>query len=271
MTLCLICCDLAHTKSIGLGSEKFPRKFATSQQEKSPDAFREETYQKRNGEDETVWAFTKVLRLRKNAKKRTITKREKRRILAAVGNKNLVLSRKQQTYLAELGQRDTQLDAGGIGKGYALSLMVARLRKRGVRRAWLNFGGSSFYGMGAPHGRKGWPVLLRSAQPGHPNGILLLNDQALSSSLSLRPDGRGGNKSPHIIDPNTGRWVRKYRFAAAQCKSATDAEVLSTTLIIRPNLWKRIQPNFPNCATIRHERNNPIQVDRALLPHWKPL
>ncbi len=40
--------------------------------EDSPHSFRQYTYQKRTGEDETVWAFTKVLRLKKYGRKRIV-------------------------------------------------------------------------------------------------------------------------------------------------------------------------------------------------------
>ncbi len=48
------------------------REVASHLKENHPNSFREYSYQKRNGESEKVWAFTKVLRLKKYGRKRIV-------------------------------------------------------------------------------------------------------------------------------------------------------------------------------------------------------
>lgn len=130
---------------------------------------------------------------------------------------------------------DKPLDSGGIGKGLAVDAIVALLRRAGVQRAFIDFGGSSFYGLGGP-----WRVALSAATSRVPESIISLTDQALSSSKARTAEGRA-----HIVDPRDGRRVRAPRVAAARGPSATVAEALSTALIVDPGGVARWQRRFP--------------------------
>lgn len=135
-----------------------------------------------------------------------------------------------------------RLDPGALGKGYAVDAMVAALRSRGVKRAFIDFGGSSFYGLGTPRGRTGWPVLLdrEAVRRGDlPRGRVSLRDAGLSSSATL-----AGGK-PHIVDPRSGRLVTARRLAIVVSPSASDAEALSTALVVAPTLQPRLARAFP--------------------------
>jgi thiamine biosynthesis lipoprotein len=183
----------------------------------------------------------------------------------AVGLRVLEISRDGATALRHPVAR---LDPGGIGKGHALEAMVARLRAQGIRRAFIDFGGSSFYGLGAPAGREGWPVQLRSNSPGRSLGIVLLRDMSLSVSMSrLSP-----HRSPrvHIVDPRTGRFITEARFAAALSPSATDAEVLSTALIVDPSLQAKLTERYPGSASLLEIPGKPLRVVPAFRAHWVP-
>lgn len=146
------------------------------------------------------------------------------------------------------------LDPGAAGKGYALDQVVAALRRAGARRAWLDFGGSSFYGLGRPPGRAGWPVLLRS----NPEQVINLRDQALSSSMSLIPPKTGAGKATgHIVDPRTGQQVQVQRFAGVVASTATVAEVLSTALVVQPLLISRLNASHPGAQAVVQQAGQP--------------
>jgi len=132
----------------------------------------------------------------------------------------------------------TRLDPGALGKGYAVDAIVAALRAVGVRCAFVDFGGSSFYGLGAPPGRDGWPVGIDGASGDHPMEIVALRDRALSSSESLAA-GRA-----HIVDPRTGALVTARRGAAVISASASEAEALSTALVVDPGLLDQLEQRF---------------------------
>ncbi len=125
------------------------------------------------------------------------------------------------------------LDLGAIAKGYAVDCIARTFRRRGIRRALINFGASSLYALGAPRGLPGWPVMVRGHTPGALAGAFLLRDRALSVSGTHRRDLTGRELGTHVIDPRTGRRLRRRAMAAVIGPSAETAEVLSTALLVR--------------------------------------
>lgn len=133
---------------------------------------------------------------------------------------------------------DVALDPGGNGKGWALDRAVRVLRGHGIRHALLDFGGSSWYGMGVPPEGEAWRVTVQDTE-GRPAGVVRLRDQALSVSEAWRPTPDGRSEETHILDPSTRRPVQDQRMAVVVSPSATDAEVLSTALVVAgmEGLW----------------------------------
>lgn len=127
-----------------------------------------------------------------------------------------------------------RLDPGGDGKGVAVDAIIAVMRARGVRNAFVDFGGSSWFALGVPPEGDGWTVTLTDADR-EPVGTVLLRDQALSVSSSMQwisaEDGSQVAR-PHLFDPRSGEAVDAWRSVAVVCASATDAEVLSTAVAI---------------------------------------
>ena len=126
------------------------------------------------------------------------------------------------------------LDPGGLGKGFALDALVARLRRAGVREALLNFGGSSFYSLGRRRA-----IGVQSASSEQLAGWVWLKDQGLSSSKSYA-DGRS-----HIVDPLRGRLIAERRTAVVIASSAGLAEGLSTALVAHPELIAGLERRYP--------------------------
>jgi len=127
-----------------------------------------------------------------------------------------------------------RLDPGGDGKGVAVDAMVAVMRARGVRNAFVDFGGSSWFALGTPPEGEGWRVILTDADRSAV-GTVLLRDEALSVSSSLQwVEAEGGEPvaRPHLFDPRSGEAVFAPRSVAVVGPSATDAEVLSTAVAI---------------------------------------
>lgn len=118
-----------------------------------------------------------------------------------------------------------QIDLGGIGKGYAIDQIVALLREWEIDTALLSGGASSVFAIGAPPGKKGWPVSFSSpGKSAQKLACLHLREKALS--------GSGLMKGQHIIDPRTARPVRG-NFAVWTCAlNATAADALSTAFMI---------------------------------------
>ncbi len=126
------------------------------------------------------------------------------------------------------------LDPGAIGKGWALDRAVSVLRELGVASALLHGGTSSVYGLGAPAGAAGWRVAVQD--PDAPSGRLaevVLCDQALGvSAIHGRVLVRDGQPEGHVLDPRTGLAVHHTSLAAVVAPSATDADAVSTALLV---------------------------------------
>lgn len=112
-----------------------------------------------------------------------------------------------------LPRPETRLDPGGLAKGWALERATALLLEMGVERALLHGGTSSVVGLGP----EPWKVAVE-------NQVLTLQNDALSVS--------GTRERRHIVDPRSGLPVETRSIAVVQTTSATDAEALSTALLI---------------------------------------
>lgn len=121
-----------------------------------------------------------------------------------------------------------QLDLGGIGKGIALDRVRQLLLDRGVGQAFLSFGESSVSVIGTHPAADCWPVGVEDLfAPGRSLHRFALRDAAMSTS---------GNRvgQAHIVDPRSGAHVTGCQTMTVACASATDAEVLSTALLVVP-------------------------------------
>ncbi len=147
------------------------------------------------------------------------------------GMDGLELRSSGPTHEARLTRAGMRLDPGGNGKGWALDAAVRVLRNAGVESAYLDFGGSSFYGLGKAAKADSWQV--RFPASGDDAYVFQLADAALSSSAALRADEDApDDRTAHIVDPATGQLVETDREVAVMASSATDAEVLSTALVV---------------------------------------
>jgi thiamine biosynthesis lipoprotein len=139
-----------------------------------------------------------------------------------------------------------RIDSGGDGKGVAVDDMVARLRDAGVGRALVDFGGSSWAGIGAPPDEEAWRIEVVD-ESGGPLGWVSFVDEAVSISQTRL---RGDDSRAHIVDPRNGEVVRATRTAIVVASTATDAEVLSTSLIVEGKAGMRWLGRFEGARAI---------------------
>lgn len=125
------------------------------------------------------------------------------------------------------------IDLDGIAKGWAVDRCVTQLRDGGIERAFLSFGESSLYALGAPSGTPGWVVSLRGLNTERALGTLTLCDQAVSVSAVFGHERLvGARRVGHIVDPRTGLPLTSPAMAVVVAESATDAEAFSKALLI---------------------------------------
>jgi len=132
------------------------------------------------------------------------------------------------------------LDFGAIGKGYAVDEAMLLLREAGVERAFLHGGTSTSYGLGTPFDGDQWQVAI--PYPGEETSsseesvlaVVPLEDASLSlSAVWGKAFEAAGTTYGHVLDPRRGRPVEGAMLTAAVADSATEADAISTALLVK--------------------------------------
>lgn len=160
-----------------------------------------------------------------------------RRVLAFVGDRNMVLDRAHLT--VRFAKSGVELDPGGIGKGYAVDRMVDILRRCGISAALVSAGGSSIYGLGAPPDTSGWRIDLPAPEAGSARAdSITLCDESLSTSGSTEKffyaDGR---RWSHIMDPRTGFPAQGVLSVSVVAPRTIDSEAWAKPYFILGRKW----------------------------------
>ena len=136
-----------------------------------------------------------------------------------------------RVYLEKEGM---QIDLGGIGKGIALEHIDRILTNRAISNAFVSFGESSVLARGRhPYGDC-WKTGIRNITDDQKNAHSVeLKDAALSTS------GNVDKEAGDIVNPKTGTTPDKISITSVISKSAADAAVLSSTLLLASNEEKK--------------------------------
>lgn len=127
-----------------------------------------------------------------------------------------------------------ELNFGSNGKGYAVDCAVGFLREQGLPLAYIQGGGSSHYGMGAPEWDSGWRIDIVDPLVGDRNiGTLTLCNLGMATSgiKSMRHDAEG-LRHRHIVDPRTGRFAEGLLGTTVVSPRAEEADALATAFTI---------------------------------------
>ncbi len=159
------------------------------------------------------------------------TSDEMQSLLALVGTQNIALS---GNTLAK-SKKDVQIDLGGIGKGAAISTLIAHLETCNIRGGLVSFGSNVAVFGTKPDGR---PYRIALKNPKKESGYAgVLNLQA-GQILSVSGDYEryytiGNEKYHHIIDPQTGYPAASGLCSVAViCSDGALADALSTALFV---------------------------------------
>lgn len=159
--------------------------------------------------------------------------RERKQIRETVGAGWLRLDEEKRT--VAFAKAGVEVDFGGIAKGYAAEKVARLLQTGGVERALVNVGESSYFALGPPPGRVGWPVAVLDPRPPH-NPVLLLElppFHALSTSGTYGKSFRkGGRIYSHLFDPRTAAPAALEGSATVICRSGAEAEAASKSVLL---------------------------------------
>lgn len=135
------------------------------------------------------------------------------------------------TGLADLGP-ETQLDLGGIAKGYSVDQAVRVLREAGVTSGIVDAGGD----LRLLGSRLGRPWRVGIPDPSRPDMIarvLHLRDAAVATSGDYeRFFIDNGTRYHHIVDPRTGYPARESRSFTVVLSDGISADVVSTAAFV---------------------------------------
>jgi thiamine biosynthesis lipoprotein len=135
----------------------------------------------------------------------------------SVGHGGVALAPTRRTI--EFTAPGTQLDLGGVGKGYALDCAARILDEHHVEHALLHGGTSSVLARGLDEEGEPWRVGFPAAMC----ETITLCDESLSCSAV--------DDQADIIDPHSGNALSDPQGVAAIAATATLAEVISTALL----------------------------------------
>lgn len=156
--------------------------------------------------------------------------------LSHCGYRNILLDERNLTvtFLAD----GMMLDAGGMGKGYAVKKVKEKLQERRIKSASINFGGEMGF-LGEWHHGGGvteWNVQIQAPnkERGISLGKLKLSDCAIATSGDYdRFFIDKGRRYCHILDPRTGYPVSNgLRSVTIVCDDPVKAELISTAVFV---------------------------------------
>ena len=169
-------------------------------------------------------------------------KEELESVLESVSYKNIIIEEKVEKTLAKnpvtvktvfFKNTGTQIDLGGIGKGYAVDMAARVLKQNGISSALINFAGN-IYAFGTPPGKDSWVIGLQ--HPRESEGLLgsfAITDKAVSTSGDYEKFFTiEGKRYSHIIDPRTGNPVKGVVSVTIVTDNATRADALSTGVFV---------------------------------------
>jgi FAD:protein FMN transferase len=169
-------------------------------------------------------------------------KEELESTLESVSYKNVIIGEKIKKSLfrdpsvvktVSFRNSGTQIDLGGIGKGYAVDMALRVLKGNGINSALINFAGN-IYAYGTPPGKDSWVIGLQ--HPRKSEGLLgsfEIRDRAISTSGDYEKFFTiNGERYSHIIDPRTGYPVKGIVSVTIVTDNATRADALSTGVFV---------------------------------------
>ncbi|MCG3125874.1 MAG: FAD:protein FMN transferase [Phycisphaerae bacterium] len=195
--------------------------------------------------------------------------------LARTGWRRVQLGQSPRTIAMPAG---TQLDLGGIAKGYSVDAASRLLTARGVRRHLVALSGDLMAGA-PPPGRDGWRIQVESGVPGDPPHVVALRHAALSTSGDRHQFVEiGGLRYAHIVDPRTGLGLSDAPAATVIAADGATADAWATACCVlgydaarrfigtRPDLDARVvarggtPPRSFETAGYRQRRRDSITV-----------
>jgi thiamine biosynthesis lipoprotein len=189
-----------------------------------------------------------------------------------VSYRNLILDPREHT--VRLARAGTEIDLGGIAKGFAVELAGGVMRRYGLS-SFIDAGGNQ-YMVGHPAGRTTWTLGIKDPEaPEHLLGTIEVDEGSVSTSAQgtnfLIANGR---KYGHILDPRTLEPAAERLSVTVVSKDATLADALSKVgFLLGPDKAIGVIESFPGATALIFFRNSKGELSligsKALLSRFK--
>ncbi len=192
-------------------------------------------------------------------------KTELKKLLSNMGADRIQYDEKKQEVTLKSG---TEIDLGGIGKGYTSSRVMEIFREYGIENAVISLGGNVQALNDKPDG-SAWKVAVEDPEDtSNYLGILSVKNKAVITSGGYeRYFEKNGKTYHHIIDPSTGYPTDSgLTSVTIVSEDGTLADGLSTSLFIMgpekaKNYWKKHSEEFD---AILVKKDGTIQVTEGI-------
>jgi thiamine biosynthesis lipoprotein len=152
-----------------------------------------------------------------------------RNAVQSAGYKNIALS--EDLNSIALLNPGTQLDLGGIGKGYAADQVLRAIAQCGLDQAIVDVGGDLAIGA-APPGRAGWLIQLPDTSGSAFTKFELTDCGIATSSDKHQYLKKGDRRYSHIVDPRTGQALVNAPQVTVVADDAVTADALASALSV---------------------------------------
>ena len=174
-------------------------------------------------------------------------------LLSHIGYGGVSLSQDEDPLTVQFADDRTEIDTGGIGKGYASERVYEIMKKNGVTSAVVSLGGNVMTIGQKPDGSK-WKVAIEdpfnSGGSEYAGVIQLADKYAITSGGYQRYFEKNGRTYIHIMDPATGQPVENDLSSVTIISdSGTEGDALSTALYVMGldkaiDFWKNSELDF---------------------------
>jgi FAD:protein FMN transferase len=129
----------------------------------------------------------------------------------------------------ELLKPGMRMDAGGVGKGYAVDEAMKILQQQGIRSALVDGGGNILVSK-APPEKKGWQVELSSSTGNFP--VEIEQSAVATSGDMYQYIELEGKRYSHILDPKTGLGLTNQIMVTILARDGITADLYSTAVSV---------------------------------------
>lgn len=204
-----------------------------------------------------------IVKLWRKARKEKTFPEEKnlKNTLKSVGYQHIILD--STTHSVKLLRANTQLDLGGIAKGYVAQVIVDFCKSKGIEKVLVDAGGDLVM---ATQVDKPWRIgiTIPNSEKLIPRYLILQNQAVATSGNMYQFLEMGGKRYSHIVNPRTGLGLTHQRNVTVIAPNGATADWLATAcsiLSVRKAL--KLIESMPNCALFMAE------IQQGKLKMWQ--